>query len=54
MKAPNISLEAPITKLQAPEKLQSPRFNIEIFVTGELGLGVWDLSGAWSLGFGAF
>jgi hypothetical protein len=47
--------KAPNTKLQAPENLQRPISN-EIAVKSwtRLELGIWDLFGAWDLGFGAF
>jgi hypothetical protein len=48
MKAPNI-------KPQAPEKLQKPTPNeIAAQRWTRLELGIWDLFGAWGLGFGAF
>jgi hypothetical protein len=61
--------KAPNPKLQAPEKLQisSTKKSISTCEAGQLqqgrwnalpmtilGFGVWDFSGAWNLGFGAF
>jgi hypothetical protein len=42
-------LEAPNSKHQAPEKLQTP-----IKAWAFLNFGAWDFSGAWCLEFGAF
>jgi hypothetical protein len=52
MKAPQY--KAPNTRLQAPAKLQNSKSGNRIIVPGALKFGVWDLFGAWSLGFGAF
>jgi hypothetical protein len=41
--------KAPSTNIQAPEKHQAPKP-----VRSFLKFGVWNFSGAWSLGFEAF
>jgi hypothetical protein len=46
--------KAPNSKLQAPEKLQTPNCKNGVFEPRELELGVWCLFGAWSLVLGAF
>jgi hypothetical protein len=60
MKAPNTKLQTPkkiqvpMTKVQIPKKLQFPNSKLRLMrLMHYLEFGVWDLSGAWNLGFGA-
>ena len=47
------NLQAPSTKTQAPEKLQSPSFKSQSAARRQLNIGAWSFFGVWSLGFGA-
>ncbi|TMP97825.1 MAG: hypothetical protein E6L09_12615 [Verrucomicrobia bacterium] len=46
-------MKTPNTKIQTPEKLQISSSNTTAPLLN-LGLGAWDFSGVWCLGFGVF